>query len=400
MNKKSLLAVTLGVALAGSLLTPMAASAATPSHAPTKVVSVTSAKTSAKKVAAKKKVAKITNTNLSGGTRYYKKGTTVTFTAKAAGGARKVNLIKWNKKRGAYDIILSKTATKAGKVSAKVKITGAGDYVWNYMPKGSYDWSYGFKTHITTTKQSLSLKSVSVLRPRATPWGANNLKVQIAPKYSTGYVKNAKLTVKLQRRTGTKGKWATIRTVKNQGYGYKNYALPKKAKSYKSSATVYYRAVVSAPAVKTAYTGAKKVIWDNPRTGSAMEKKAHGYINKYCGDIPVVITTTKKGTWGRAVMPANVIYIDKKVPAKHLRTVALHECGHIKQFQVYGKSWASFKKQMDKLYGQKNGKGMEQNADCIANYWHKNSYYGYGGSCSGKKGAAGKAIALGKKYKG
>lgn len=340
--------------------------------------------------AAKEKLGGFATTTLKGTTIYADKNSLVTINGKLRSAFnRKVMLLRKGSNNH-YSQIALMTPNNKGEFSTKIKITGTTSYYLWVQGDGKVDGDVTYATTITTSKSNLKLY-VNNVEKEIVPWVPNNINISI---FDSNYISTT-TTVETQQKIKNTWKTVTKSTTKNRAL---KIALPKGNKKSAHNTKLNYRLKVSGKGLNTKYHTLPTIRWVNATKGNAIERKAYSYIQKYCPNAALYVDNkVAKTAWGIALLSdAQVIKISPKVPNKHLRTVALHECGHQIQWKVHKTNWNKFVKKMDKVYGQKNGLGMEQNADCIANAWHKNSYFGYKGNCKGQKGTVAKNIIKGK----
>lgn len=337
---------------------------------------------------------KLTVKTLDGKKKFYKKGSVVNVSGTVNGGARTVSISKYNTKTKKWDVVVSGKSNSKGVYSINLTVNSSGKYAVYAPYVSGFNGVYGVSTELTVNNSKPSVTNSKVEHTRMVPWGKNNIR---------GYISGSELptnihySLTVQEKVGKT--WKDVATYKKSGLG--SYSLPlNKGTTKSSSATKNYRVKISGAGLTTVYSSQVSVIWDNPYKGSTREKKVYGYTKKYCPDTPIEIRAiASQGKWGSAELGTkNTIVVDSKMPEKHLKTVSLHECAHFVQWKQYGNDWTKFTNDMNKVYGQKGSRGMEQNADCIANYWSKNTYWGYGQNCVGKKGTVAKAVATNKKY--
>lgn len=214
---------------------------------------------------------------------------------------------------------------------------------------------------------------------------------------------NTGTAVTVQQLRGTS--WVTVKKTTSVSGQMVTYVVPH-GSTKSANATLKFRLLVAKTGLGWAATtsSTSNLIWSNPYKYTGVAKTAYNYMKAYCPTTPIVIQNSPMsgGTlWGVNHLGQNYITLYGKIPAKHLQTVSLHECGHTRQWKLYNTDWDNFYTKMNSIYGQKasSNLGMEQNADCIANAWHKNSYFGYKGNCSGAKGTVGTSFAKGVKIK-
>lgn len=253
----------------------------------------------------------------------------------------------------------------------------------------------GTATTVAIKKAKYTTSYTTVLQSKTVPWQSNSVYVYVLTNPSRPY--DIKPRVYLQKYVG--GKWVVVNSV--VGYGNITLGIPKGNTSSANGVQSYRVNVGTTTVAETTVSGVVRTTWENPYRYTGMQRSIYNYFKAYC---PTTLVTVKKqpsGIWGRAFLGGNKqVEVSPSVPAQHLRTVALHECAHIRQGEIYINSWDNFRKKMNSVYGQsQNGsKGLEQNADCIANIYARNSYWAYGGNCNGARYTAAKAISQGKKY--
>lgn len=261
----------------------------------------------------------------------------------------------------------------------------------------SYDNSYyGPTTIVNVGKGKFTASSPYISKTKTVPWDKNSVYTYVTSNTAVG--NKVKPRVYLEKYVGKK--WVVVNSV--VGSGNVTLAIPQ-GNANSANGTQSFRIRVGATAYSNVTTtGVVRATWENPNRYTGTARTAYNYMKPYCPTTMITVGNLNPGIWGIAHLGGTDkrVTISSKVPAKHLRTVALHECAHHKQGDIYISSWDSFRKKMNSVYGQsQNGsKGLEQNADCIANIYARNSYWAYGVSCSGARGAAAKAISQGKRY--
>jgi len=227
-------------------------------------------------------------------------------------------------------------------------------------------------------------------KDKVMPWTANTIAWTVNDDKGT--------KVQLQQLVGKTWKKIGDRTIDSKRQV--SYTMPK---GNANSASQKFRYRVLIPKHKIGYketaAGDRTIVWENPNRYTGNTKKVYDYMKGQCPAIFISVNNKlPKNVWALSYLGEDRTEIYGNIPAKHLRTVALHECGHHRQWKFYSNDWNGFLNRMNKVYGQKGNLGMEQNADCIANAWAKNSYYAYQGNCNGEHGVAGKTLAQNKKY--
>lgn len=314
---------------------------------------------------------------------------------KGSGAVRNVIVQRYDTKSKTWTNTAKTTTDKNGKFSVSPwYYETASESFRIHIPATMTDEQYtGPSTKVVIRKPAYSTAYTRVDKAKTTPWDKNTIYTFVSSNPARSTLIKPKVT--LQKLNGTK--WTDVKSV--TGYGNVTIDLPKGTTQSKNEVQSY-RISVSTTAMATGtVTGTFKVTWENPNkyTGKALETYKH--IKAYCPNATITVKKLPTGIWGYAYVGTNRVEISPDVPAKHLKTVALHECAHHKQGELYIGEWENFKKKMNTIYGQKGTTGMEQNADCIANIWSKNSYWSYGGAnCSGNKGTVAKAISQGKRF--
>lgn len=292
-----------------------------------------------------------------------------------------VNVSNAGTNKGAYNLTVA--ANEAASTIYRVYVPASGIYTETVT--GS---SIVKRTMVST--QTINNYGGSA---KTVPWVDNRLSWYVYDYVGT--------TAQVQRLYGKT--WKTVSTSKTDSKGAIYYSVPKGTTST-SNQTMQFRLYIPkhTVGVNATYTAARKVVWENPNKYTGMAKTVYNYMKSQCPTVMVSLSSNLgKNVWGLAHLGQSYISVYNKVPAKYLQTVSLHECGHHRQWKFYGAStndWSTFQSRMNAIYGQKGTLGMEQNADCIANAWHKNSYYGYKGNCNGTRGVAGKTLAANKRY--
>lgn len=226
---------------------------------------------------------------------------------------------------------------------------------------------------------------------KTVPWEANTLAWTVYDDKGTN--------VQIQQLVGKNWRKVADRTV--DAKKSVSFAMPK-GNTGSANQSFRYRAVVLKHKVgyKDSSGGDRTIVWENPNRYTGTAKKIYDYMKGQCPAIFISVDNSleKKGVWALSYLGEDRTAVYGNIPAQHLRTVALHECGHHRQWKFYSGDWNGFLNKMNKVYGQRGNLGMEQNADCIANAWAKNSYFAYKGNCNGERGVAGKTLASNRKY--
>lgn len=313
---------------------------------------------------------------LNGQKHFFSKNSKVNVSGTVSGANRTVQIIKYNTSTGKWDVIHSGKSDSKGKYSIPVIVKSSGKYAVIFPFIDGYKATVGYSTEITVSNTKPSTSPI-IKFAKTVPWQNNNISGKIS-----GVPVNVYSTVSLQQKSGSTWKNVSKTTVKgNSNYNFSLYKGNTKSKD----ATQYYRIVISGSGITTTTINNLNVVWDNPLIGSAQARNAYNYVKAYCPDSAIVVKQLPNNLWGTAELGKNIINISPKVPSKHLRSVALHECAHHRQYSLYSRDWTGFKNRMNKIYGRKGDLGMENNTECIANYWYKNSYWGYSVQCTGEK---------------
>ena len=278
---------------------------------------------------------------------------------------------------------------------AVVKTTGRTTIKWQEVTYGGkkYFVSYAYLKSVPSLSK-LNVASARVKDDFLVPWKQNSIVVNLSTGSNTQVRPPKAFTAKIQQRRGS-GAWKTMRTVKAATTGQKTYLLPKGSKSA-ANGSVSYRVQFTNPHYKTVTSPVVKATWSNPLKSGAKAAQAYNYMKSHCSTTPIEVKSI--GGLGVTDVVRNKITINSAAPAVHMRTTALHECAHVRQFKLYSSDWSSFVKKANAIYGGSGYLGVERNAECIANIWHKNSTAPYGAKCTGKALAMAKAMANNKRY--
>lgn len=259
------------------------------------------------------------------------------------------------------------------------------------------DTEAGIVTSATTVKRYYSTLKITQTagKNKMVPWETNTFAF---------FVPLDNVQAQFQQKSGTTWKTIAKATVSSKNKYIVKFNITKGSTSSNNS-TEQYRMLVPKPNTlyKDSATGTITITKENPNKYTGLKKTIYNYVKPYCPTIFVTLDHKlgAQGRWGYTASGKQTITLYDKIPSQHLRTVSLHECGHNKQFALYTssqKDWDNFVARMNPIYGGSGTLGMERNADCIANYWHKNSYYGYKGNCNGNRATVAKTIANGKRY--
>lgn len=142
--------------------------------------------------------------------------------------------------------------------------------------------------------------------------------------------------------------------------------------------------------------------WTDTQYVAAIKKN----ISKYCPSSAVRVT--KDGRYYASSHPREIVISRYENPNPNwpdMRSVSLHECAHLLQFDAYKGRLGDLNRDMDPLWGVPK-MGIEHLADCMSDlmggsragtlpngwtYWS-----GYGGTCNSKQNEAAKKILAGK----
>jgi hypothetical protein len=251
----------------------------------------------------------------------------------------------------------------------------------------------GVSTVVKRTSPAAEFYSQMIAKTRVTPWANNSASVFVQSRLLAG---EAPPNVTLQEMRN--GHWVNLKTVTTQGRI--SWPLPKGTTSSPHQ-TRSYRYVINASKFSNqGISKTFKVNWENPRKYTGVRLTAYNYASRYCPNMMVDIKKLPKGIAGQAYMGRDVTALSPDIKSWDLKTVSLHECAHHRQWSLYpgGPAWDGFTSKMNALYKSSGSMGFEYNADCIADVWGKNSYWGYGRICTGQQVMAAKALASGKRY--
>lgn len=182
-----------------------------------------------------------------------------------------------------------------------------------------------------------------------------------------------------QRYAPTQKKWITTATVKNPKPGYHSFRTLW-GSAYTKTQKNSYRLVFGGTADYWQTTSKSVYTWiENSRYYTGLKKEYYNYYKGKCSSVVPQIDSSLKsrGVAGLAKLYDRVSVFSPHIAKHHRKTVALHECAHHKQYFVASKygNWSKFRAESSKqLRGER---AMEWLADCVANRWAKNSYWGY-----------------------
>lgn len=250
---------------------------------------------------------------------------------------------------------------------------------------------YGPATTISRPLTAAVLSGTVQRYPHAyAPWLQNSLTSHLD-------IAELKTTVRLQKLVGST--WTTVSSRSGVGSGTVTFTLPIAGRAAPNGVAQWRLYVEPTAWTKAAGTAFMHVSLENPLLYTGKWKTAYALVRGHCPDNLIMFEAMPAGTNGRAYVSKNHrISLSTTLSAAKTQTAVLHECAHFVQWRLYGANWSAFSARMDALYGQSGGRGIEQNAECIANVWHANSYWGYGKNCAGARGTAAQTIAAGSRY--
>jgi hypothetical protein len=250
----------------------------------------------------------------------------------------------------------------------------------------------GPATVVKRTSPRGQFYSMQVQRKRIAPWATNTANVYVSSRLVQG---EAAPSLSLQQIVGKQ--WKTVTTVKKQGRI--TFTLPKGNTNSSNTTKVYRYVVNSSRFADSAVSPSFSVQWENPRKYTGTKRTAYNYASRYCPNMLIDVKQLGPGIAGLAHLGTDVTSLSSTaIEAHDLRTVSLHECAHHRQWSLYHSSWSSFQTRMNNLYNSKGRMGIEYTADCIANIWYPNSYWGYARKCTGQQEKAARVMASGKRY--
>jgi len=246
----------------------------------------------------------------------------------------------------------------------------------------SYAAYTGPSTTVTRTKGTFAINTTqNPTTIHGVPWEQREFKIWTS-------IYTDKLTAQLERYDGKKWIKVSSLTTNRSQYQY-SFKLPK-GNSKSKDQTLKYRVTMPASTYYGAVSSkAIDVRWENPNFYKGTQKTAYGYAASKCPAMLVRMDAglAKKNRWGEAALSYNgtkYYKIYTKIPAKHLKTVVLHECSHFYQFatsiNANNKGWDAYKAAANKLMGTKGDMGMERVNECMSDTWAKHSYWSYGAS--------------------
>lgn len=253
----------------------------------------------------------------------------------------------------------------------------------------------GADTGSTTVvrKFDVIVPSASATKTKMVPWENNNIVFN---------VNRSRTATQFQVLQGSS--WKTIGKATTAASAKKftvTFSVPKGSTSSADSVEKY-RLFVPKPDsyFKDGASSTVIITKENPNNYTGLRKSVYNYVKGYCPAVFIGVdhSLAAQGMWGVSYLGEQRFNVYDQIPAKYLQTVSLHECGHQKQWALYSKDWNNFKNAMNPIYASSGNGGMERNADCIANYWHTNSYYAYGGNCYGNRQTVASKIANGQRY--
>jgi hypothetical protein len=155
-----------------------------------------------------------------------------------------------------------------------------------------------------------------------------------------------------------------------------------------------------------------KITYENQKRYTGLAKQIYDDAKPYCPNTAVHVTSLqdRAGDYQTGTLLIRAVPDIASYEPIHLRSVALHECSHQRQWLNYGGTNAGHDR-MEKAaarifadYGSGDAPlagditPVEHAADCGAQSLNPGGYLGYGGSCTDEQLQAGKRLLLGKKY--
>lgn len=353
------------------------------------------------KKASAKKTTKMISTTLNGKTKFIKISATPKVNGKMAkaNAGRTVNLQKYSNSQKKWTKYRTTRVSSKGTFSFTLPKNMGATSLRLSMPSTKNFKAYTSpKTTIKRTKPASSASVDKALHVRTVPWQQNKIYgwVDVGSKQ--------KSTVELQERKPGSS-WKTVAKKTNISRGGVTFNTPRGYRSSPDMKVQYRISVKDTKLTKGKTTKAITVQWDNPNNGSKTERDAHNYIKNKCPNTAIIMSSSisdGSAASGTAQMGKNTITIGTNTIPYYLETLALHECAHLKQWELYKSDWINFENRMNRIHGTKGDLGMERNAHCIAHQWAANSFWTYGTTESmcttGETGKAARAIAQGKKY--
>lgn len=246
---------------------------------------------------------------------------------------------------------------------------------------GTYEKYVGPVTVLNRTKLDLRIFTIAPqgISITTVPWVQKQFAVSITRPVSG-------ITLELQNLRA--GKWVTVSKLPTKA-GVSNYTMDLPLGNSKSTNTTQTYRVSAAASVNygaAASDSNQTVRWENPKLYTGMQKTAYGYSSQYCPTVLVrSVNDLKQGRWGEANLGTteDSYRIYSKVPAQHIRTVALHECSHFHQYKAATNKnnsggWAAYMNAANRVLGTKGEIGMEIINECMSDRWAKHSYWSYG----------------------
>lgn len=141
---------------------------------------------------------------------------------------------------------------------------------------------------------------------------------------------------------------------------------------------------------------------ENPANYTGYKKDFYDIMKPYCPIVYIDVDTegTKAGSAHGGLATSNhSIEVRSGYSGDVFKYLALHECAHLRQGNLYPTDWPDMMKRMNAIYGTNgayNGDGHEQNADCVSQQWGATLSANWGvytTNCSGDRGKAAKYIA-------
>ena len=228
--------------------------------------------------------------------------------------------------------------------------------------------------------------------------------------------------VSLQRKVGS-GAWTTTRAkVSSTKTGF-TVRTPKFSTAA-AKRTVAYRLVSKAYSTSsrrvrnTSRSRIARIGYENQAKYTGLAKTVYGYAKAYCPNTAVQVAGLRvaAGDYATGTLLIRVIGDVRGYSSKDVRSLALHECSHERQWLNYGGTVAGHRtmqaaaKRLFSSWKLPTGAEypyvspdpsitpIEHAADCGAQSLDRGGYLGYGGYCSTAELAAGKRLLLGSRY--
>lgn len=256
-------------------------------------------------------------------------------------------------------------------------------------------------------------------------------RVRLTPGWSwKGYNADAvPLRLSVQRDTGSG--WSNVSSTQALATGGVDVTVP----TYKTSAkqkSVRYRLLSSAyvdgdvQVTNNAFSSPVTVVYENQKKYTGYAKEMYGYMSRYCPQAAVHsvnLIDRNSGLAGQTSGSSQFIMVkasERAKPVSYRKAIALHECGHVRQWLNYGSS-----PEGDKIAQAQEAKyfvndsapkklrgrspysaaiatsrfaAVEHAADCSSMSLNPKGYLGYGGYCNANELKRAKALMLGKRY--